>query len=332
MVLYQQIISHPYLRQVRGPGTENVNVLDLGPLHRAVCDHIQSILDNPSLIFDDELAFETATLDGRPWQDPLAIKAITNLIPSLPHLQAITLAFFRGSLTTWIRFSSEFAPSGLIDECSATEKQLAWMPSTNDPNEGALGAYRAAMRGKPSLSLHQYNSLAMYRRNDTQDFMDVVLTEEDHAYIMREARRIDSSGLERLRRQEVVDFRVKTAEMHKAKANAAAQKALETRRQLRKTVIVTRTTNIDDLTIPKIHLQLNALRLRGVPNILPNSRYRLKTAKLEALEAALRLYLPDPSKYPLPHDPEADRPPETLTIETAIVEDWTAEEDVEMGE
>ncbi|KAF8205788.1 hypothetical protein K438DRAFT_1579294 [Mycena galopus ATCC 62051] len=332
MVLYHQIISHPYLRQVRGPGTESINLLDLGPLHRAVCDHILSILDNPELIFYGELTFETATLDGQPWHDPLAVEAVINLMPSLPHLTDITIAFFRGSLTTWIRFSAEFAPGGLIDECSATERQLAWMPSTNDANEGALGAYRVAVRGKPSLTLHQYNSLAMYRRNDTQDFMDAVFTEEDHAYIMREARRIDASGLERLRRQEIVDFRLRTAEMHKAKATAAARKALEIRRQLRKTPIVTRTTNLNDLTIPKIHLQLNALRLRGVPNILPNSRYSRKPAKLEALEAALRVYLSDPSEFPLPHDPEADMEPEALVIETAIVEDWGAEEDVEMEE
>jgi hypothetical protein len=57
----------------------------------------------------------------------------------------------------------------------------------------------------------------MYRRNDTQDFMDTVLMEEDYAHIMREARKIDSNGpgLERLRRQEIVDFRIETAEMNK---------------------------------------------------------------------------------------------------------------------
>ncbi|KAF7335877.1 hypothetical protein MSAN_02324700 [Mycena sanguinolenta] len=299
MVLYQQTVSHPYLRQVRGPGTESVNLLDLGPLHTAVRDHIQSILDDPDLLFGDELAFETATLDGQPWHNLLAIEGVLKLMPSLPHLKAITLAFFRGSLTTWIRFSSEFAPGGLIDECSATEKQLAWMPSTNDANEGALGAYRVAVRGKPSLTLQQYNSLAMYRRNDTQNFMDAVLTDEDHAYIMREARKIDSDGLERLRRQEIVDFRLKTAVMQNAKAFAAARKALETRRQLRKLPMVTRTMDLHNLTIPKIHLQLNALRLRGVPNILPCSRYRVKATKLEALDPALRLYLPDPSKFSL---------------------------------
>ncbi|KAF8958266.1 hypothetical protein BDZ97DRAFT_1706198, partial [Flammula alnicola] len=55
--------------------------------------------------------------------------------------EEITVAFFRGSLATWERFSSEFAPGGVIDEASAEEKHLAWMPATNDVNEGALGAY-----------------------------------------------------------------------------------------------------------------------------------------------------------------------------------------------
>ncbi|KAF8202587.1 hypothetical protein K438DRAFT_1757917 [Mycena galopus ATCC 62051] len=215
MILYQQIISHPYLRQVRGPGTENVNLLDLGPLHVAIRDHLQQILDNPDIIFGSNLSYEIATLDGKEWKDKKAVDAVKKLMSSLPHLPAITMAFFRGTLATWVRFSSEFAPGGVIDQCSAIEKQLAWMPSTNDANEGALGSYRVAVRGKPSLTLHQYNSLAMYRRNDTQDFMDAVLTDEDHAFIMREARRVDASGAEALRRQEIVDFRIKTAEMHK---------------------------------------------------------------------------------------------------------------------
>ncbi|KAJ7213389.1 hypothetical protein GGX14DRAFT_392897 [Mycena pura] len=286
----------------RGPGTEKINLLDLGPLHTS------------------------------PWRNPLAIEAVIKLIPSLSHLKAITMAFFRSSLTTWIRFSSEFAPGGLIDQCSASEKQLAWMPSTNDTNEGALGAYYVAIWGKPCLTLHHYNSLVMYRRNDTQDFMDAVLTNEDHTFIMREARKIDSNGLERLRRQDIVDFRVRTAEMNKAKALASAQKALEIRRELRKTVIVARTATLTELTIVKTHLQLNALRLRGVPNILPNSRYTRKPAKVAALEEVLKLYLSHPSNFPLPSDPEADLSSDSLTVESTVVDDWTAEEDIEMEE
>ncbi|KAJ7678791.1 hypothetical protein B0H17DRAFT_944135, partial [Mycena rosella] len=116
------------------------------------------------------------------------------------HLRAITIAFFRGALTAWVRFSSEFALGGVIDKCSVTEKQLAWMPSTNDANEGTLGTYRVAVRGKPSLTLHQY---------DTQAFMDAVLTDEDHAYIMQKTRMIDTSGVEAQWRQEIIGFRDK---------------------------------------------------------------------------------------------------------------------------
>ncbi|KAJ7248128.1 hypothetical protein B0H12DRAFT_1000452, partial [Mycena haematopus] len=220
MILYRVLITHPYLRQVRGPRTENTNLLDLGPLHKAVQDHIQCLLDDPDLIFGPDVSYETATLDGQEWSDPAAMDAVFKLIPSLPHVKKITLAFFRGALVTFTRFSMEFAPGGLIDTCSATERQAAWMPPTNNANEGGLGSYRVCVRGKPSLTLHQYNALAMFRQNGTQDFMDAVLTAEDHAYIMREARRIDVSGEEAKMRQKIVDFRVRTAAMQKEKALA----------------------------------------------------------------------------------------------------------------
>ncbi|KAF8203541.1 hypothetical protein K438DRAFT_1472661, partial [Mycena galopus ATCC 62051] len=220
MTIYQNCITHPYMRQVRGPGTESVNLLDLGPLHHALHDHIQAILDNPDLIFGSDVSSATATLDGKPWFNPDAMVEVFKLISLLPHVKEITLAFFRGALVTWVRFSSEFVPSGLIDICSATERQAAWMPSTNDANEGGLGGYRVAVRGKPCLTLHQYNARAMFDRNDTQAFMDAVLSPEDHAYIMREARRIDASGVEAEKQRKIVDFRVQTAEMNKEKALA----------------------------------------------------------------------------------------------------------------
>jgi hypothetical protein len=39
----------------------------------------------------------------------------------------------------------EFAPDGLIDQSTAEEKELAWMPATNNVNEGALGAFYIQM-------------------------------------------------------------------------------------------------------------------------------------------------------------------------------------------
>ncbi|KAF7347276.1 hypothetical protein MVEN_01482700 [Mycena venus] len=80
------------------------------------------------------------------------------------------------------------------------------------------------------------------------------------------------------------------------------------RRKLREVEIVASTENLTRLTIPKIHLQLGALRIRGVPDILPNSTYSLKREKVEALKAALDIYLADKERFPLPVDPEADLP------------------------
>lgn len=233
-------------------------------------------------------------MDGKEWGDVHAIKAVVELMPNLPHLKEITLAFFRGALATWLQFSSEFAPGGLIDEASATERQLAWMPSTNDANEGSLGGYRVKMRQFPSLTLHQFNAMAMYRRNDTQDFMDAVFTFDDHLHIMRTARELDSSGLEGKRKRALTEFWVKLATMRKEKEKAKPEKALADLRALLKVVLVTceadiySTTTEWNLTIPKLHAQLNVLRLRGVPDIKANSTYSKKADTQAALSEALK--------------------------------------------
>ncbi|KAJ7429526.1 hypothetical protein B0H11DRAFT_1767317, partial [Mycena galericulata] len=105
MTIYMMCITHPYMRVVRGPGTSQTNLLDLGPLHVQVRDHIQRILDNPDLLFgSSEMSYATAAMDGQPWEDLEAIDAVVKLSPTLPNLQAATLAFFRGALGTWISF------------------------------------------------------------------------------------------------------------------------------------------------------------------------------------------------------------------------------------
>lgn len=114
----------------------------------------------------------------------------------MPHFKALTVAFFVGLAPVWERFSAEFAPGGLIDTATDDELAQAWMPSTNDANEGALGAFRVHMRNNPQLTAHQYNAQAMYARNNTQDFMDAVLKPLDHLYVMQKAREIDESKLE----------------------------------------------------------------------------------------------------------------------------------------
>ncbi|KAJ7029252.1 hypothetical protein C8F04DRAFT_905970, partial [Mycena alexandri] len=217
MTLYQQAITHPYMRVVRGPGAEATNALDLGPLHVDVRKHIEEIIENPDVLVSADISHVTASLDGQEWEDPAAIDAVLRLMPTLPHLKEIVVAFFRGALATWICFSSEFAPGGLIDEASATERQLAWMPATNDANEGSLGQLRVVMLDHPTLTLHQFNAAAMYNQNDTQDFMDALFEWPDHLYIMRLARKEDASGIERKRKAELAEFRIRLAAMKKAK-------------------------------------------------------------------------------------------------------------------
>jgi len=75
-------------------------------------------------------------MDEKMWQTLATIVAVLNIAPSLPHLRPVLVAFL-----TWKRFTSEFAPGGLIDEATTDERELAWMPLTNDVTEGALGSF-----------------------------------------------------------------------------------------------------------------------------------------------------------------------------------------------
>ena len=60
----------------------------------------------------------------------------------LPYLKELLIANFTGADETWTCFTSEFSPGGLIDAATTEERNLAWMPATNDENEGALGSFR----------------------------------------------------------------------------------------------------------------------------------------------------------------------------------------------
>ncbi|KAF8957951.1 hypothetical protein BDZ97DRAFT_1924091 [Flammula alnicola] len=148
--------------KARGLGTESVNVLDLKDFHVEVRDFIQSICDNPDLLLAADATPKLGSLDGKDWERPDVIEAIQNLSPKMPHLKDLVIAFFAGTLATWLRFTDEFAPGGLIDTCTAEELAQAWMLTTNDTNEGALGAFRVEIEKTPRLTAHQYNAQAMF--------------------------------------------------------------------------------------------------------------------------------------------------------------------------
>jgi len=76
MTLYSQAVTHPYMRVVRGPGTENVNVLDLKDFHVTVREFIQSIVDNPDRLVLHDARPILGSLDGKDWEHPGAVKAL----------------------------------------------------------------------------------------------------------------------------------------------------------------------------------------------------------------------------------------------------------------
>jgi hypothetical protein len=156
-----------------------------------------------------------------------AMGAIFSMKSELPHLKCITIAFFRGALPTWTCFSAEFAPGGLINTCTQKEKDLAWMATTNDANEGQLGHYRLTLSDKSTLSLHQYNAQAMFLRNDTIHSMNALFEDQDHAFIRAEAWHIDSSGLERERKRRQVEFHQRVVEMAKIRRKQSVGKQLK---------------------------------------------------------------------------------------------------------
>ena len=143
-------------------------------------------------------------MDGEPWESPKVVAEIQRMAPELPHLKPLLVAFFGGAFETWKRFTSEFAPGGLIDEATAEEKALAWMPATNDVNEGALGSFCVLMQHQPQLTLLQYNAQAMFYHNNTQAFMEKNFQDEDYKFIHKMVR--ESRGEERKRREELVQY------------------------------------------------------------------------------------------------------------------------------
>src|SRR6266540_6089857 len=89
-----------------------------------------------------------------------------------------------------------------------SERELAWMPATNDENEGALGSFRCLMHSQPQLTLLSHNALAIFFQNNTQVFMAAKFTEAaDYQYLCKLAR--DANGDEQKRRKELVEFRDK---------------------------------------------------------------------------------------------------------------------------
>ena len=290
LALYAQAITHPYMRAVQGPGTEHINMLDLAPLHSKVQKHLERIINNPNLLLPPHGSYAHGSLDGEPWQNPTVIEQIYDMSLSWPHLQFVLVVFFNGALATWKCFTSEFEEGGLIDIATAEEKEHAWMPPTNDVNEGALGAFRLHLRKKPNTTMHQYNALAMFKFNDTYKFVLQTFAPDDYAYVHQEARTKDSSHLERERHAAAVVYKDKQIVQRKEKiALKGQQKAQEQIRlagieQLEDAEHVT-----IDMTVAQLRDQLDIYQclVDGLPL---KSHLKTKADMIQTLKEAIKKY------------------------------------------
>ncbi|EIW78064.1 hypothetical protein CONPUDRAFT_75796 [Coniophora puteana RWD-64-598 SS2] len=263
LTLYGNAISSPYMRSVRG--SPDINILDLGPFHAQVVQHIKDLIKNVNfLLYPGHSA--QATLDGAEWDKPRAIAAVQSSAGTLPHLSGTLTAFLQGALSAWERFSSEFHEDGDIASLSAIERENAWMPATNDVNEGALGAMRVHQIKNPSATMLQFNALTTYKRNDTHAFMQT-FTPSQHLFVKEKARQLDSAGIEKKRRRELVEHKAHLAAVNRQRQEKSAQTRKNKKNRLDALELILDERKLETLTGPQLGDQwdLHRRRNEGLP-------------------------------------------------------------------
>src|SRR6266511_1941366 len=147
------------------------------------------------------------------------------------------------------------------------KRELAWMPATNDENEGALGSFRCLMRSQPQLTLLSHNALAIFFQNNTQAFMAAKFTEAaDYQYLRKLAR--DANGDEQKRHKELVEFRDKQQKEKTARKERRAQKSRETAARIAATGLIMDKETVLALKGQALKDQLKVFKNAGAPNLV----------------------------------------------------------------
>jgi hypothetical protein len=265
-------------------------MLDLGPLHLQVEQHMEKVIANPDILVSPDATYVTGAMDAKEWERPDAVAIILQNVHELPHLSEVLVAFFNGALETWKRFTTEFTPGGIIDEATDFEKDLAWMPPTNDVNEGMLGSFRQFMHFNPRATLYMYNAQAMYQRNDTQNFMDKNFNDNDHKFVMQMARELDESGVENKRQEKVIAYNQEKVKQKQDKRDRDTKKDADDRARLGKVILIFDKDIIQGLRGVKLQEQLDAFRLNGAPLPVLKKDVKIAEDKRKAIQAAIDAY------------------------------------------
>ena len=291
LALYGQSLSVPYARQVCGEDTMQKNLLDQGPLHKKIKAHCRAIINNPDLLISPHAPYTKSTLDERPWERPEVVAAVQDFPDNFPFLREAVVAFFEGALEVWERFTAEFKSGGLIAKATPEQRKRAWMRTTNDDNEGALGALRVHMRLAPSMTLDQHNSRMMYSINDTEAWAEERLTPEDARFIRVVVREREGQGRGRahFRAQAEADQRVIEEKRRKDQEKEQAKRAETALLDAVNPRFSAQAVRESPGTIAELDLQLAWFR-RIDPLVPPKSHLKVKKHKVDALIDAIERF------------------------------------------
>ncbi|KAL5483089.1 hypothetical protein ACEPAI_8318 [Sanghuangporus weigelae] len=298
LALYREAVLISYLAKVRGKGLEQVNALELGPLYKKVLIHVKKLINEPSIILGADADPCQATMNGyEAWDRPDAMAAIRELMPQMPNLEEAFIAFLKGALTTWERFSSEFRDDGTIVALTECERDLAWVPATNDANEGALGAWRVFSRIKSTASMRLFNAIFRFKRNDTTEFRDTVLTGPQwDSFLKKEGRLLMDTRPEKKRRREIYEAYREEVLTKRRKTAEKEARAEETRKWLDGIEIKTDHEILARMSDKELGTQLKKLKLTD-NTIVRISRMRRQEKYDAVLKALARLPKPGAAEY-----------------------------------
>lgn len=176
----------------------------------------------------------------------------------------------------------------MIAALTEGEKELAWMPATNDANEGALGSFRSFARRKPTAALKLFNSLFRYRKNNTEVFIQENFHGRDNAlWLMRKARREDEEGRERKLRLEIAEQRAREAAEREQRIDSRRRKAAANTARLQKIDLVIDRVAIERLSAKQLKDQLQKFKIEFTDAYVPP--FSKMTKKEEKKVVLLRL-------------------------------------------
>ena len=100
LAIYGKAVSYPYMKAIRQCQDKRQNILDLGPLHTRVQEHIDKLINDPDILLGENASYETASLDGNEWQNSKVVTQILKSIPELPYLRDVLVAFLKCAAET----------------------------------------------------------------------------------------------------------------------------------------------------------------------------------------------------------------------------------------